>query len=117
LRGKGYLVSSDNLLPDLVFALRGQGFAVNLAGRIDSAKGGRLRATYATVPDAPVSKFVARMYGGRRGILENGANLCAAPQVVATRFLAHSNRGWLSRPELRASCKPGKRQRKGGKRR
>jgi hypothetical protein len=105
LRGKAYLVSSDNLLPDLVFALRGQGFAVNLAGRIDSAPGGRLRATYATVPDAPVTKFVARMFGGRRGILENGDNLCAAPQAVATRFLAHSNRGWLSRPELRASCK------------
>ena len=67
------------------------------------------------VPDAPVSKFVARMYGGRRGILENGDNLCASPQVVAARFLAHSNRGWLSRPELRASCKRGKRQGKGGK--
>jgi hypothetical protein len=105
LRGKAYLVSSDNLLPDLVFALRGQGFAVNLAGRIDSARGGRLRATYATVPDAPVTKFVVRMFGGRRGILENGDNLCAAPQVVATRFLAHSNRGWLSRPRLRASCR------------
>jgi hypothetical protein len=116
LRGKAYLVSSDNLLPDLVFALRGQGFAVNLAGRIDSAPGGRLRATYATVPDAPVTKFVARMFGGRRGILENGDNLCAAPQAVATRFLAHSNRGWLSRPELRASCKPRKHQSKGGRR-
>jgi hypothetical protein len=117
LRGKAYLVSSDNLLPDLVFALRGQGFAVNLAGRIDSAKGGRLRAAYPIVPDAPVTKFVATMYGGRRGILENGDNLCTSPQVVSTRFLAHSNRGWLSRPELRASCKRGKRPPKGGKRR
>lgn len=116
LRGKAYLVSSDHLLPDLVFALRGQGFAVNLAGRIDSARGGRLRATYATVPDAPVSKFVVRMFGGRRGILENGANLCAAPQVVVTRFLAHSNRGRLSRPALRAACNRGKRGNKGVKR-
>ena len=116
LRGKAYLVSSDNLLPDLVFALRGQGFAVNLAGRIDSAAGGRLRATYATVPDAPVTKFVATMFGGRRGILENGANLCAAPQVVASRFLAHSNRGWLGRPQLRASCKKGKHRSKKGRR-
>jgi hypothetical protein len=105
LRGKAYLVSSDNLLPDLVFALRGQGFAVNLAGRIDSAPGGRLRAFYPTVPDAPVSKFVVRMYGGRRGILENGANLCAAPHIVRTRFLGHSNRGWSGRSNLRASCK------------
>jgi hypothetical protein len=117
LRGKAYLVSSDNLLPDLVFALRGQGFAVNLAGRIDSASGGRLRATYPTVPDAPVSRFVATMYGGRRGILENGANLCAAPQLATARFLAHSNRGRLSRPTLRASCKHHRhRHRKGGRR-
>jgi hypothetical protein len=104
LTGKAYLVSSDNLLPDLVFALRGEGFAVNLDGRID-AVGGRLRATYAIVPDAPVTKFVARLFGGRRGILENGGNLCAGPQPVHARFLAHSNAGWVTRPELRASCK------------
>jgi hypothetical protein len=116
LTGRAYLVSSDNPLPDLVFALRGQGFSVNLAGRIDAVRG-RLRATYATVPDAPVTKFVARMFGGRRGILENGDNLCAAPQPVRTRFLAHSNRGWVSHPELTASCKRGKRQHKGGSRR
>ncbi len=108
LTGKAYLVSSDNLLPDLVFALRGQGFAVNLAGRVDAVRG-RLRATYAAVPDAPVTKFVARMFGSRRGILENGGNLCAAPQPVRARFLGHSNAGWVSRPALRASCKRGSR--------
>ena len=104
LIGKAYLVSSDNLLPDLVFALRGEGFAVNLDGRIDAVRG-HLRASYASVPDAPVSKFVVRMFGGRRGILENGGNLCAAPQPVRARFLGHSNAGWMSRPGLRASCK------------
>ena len=109
LRGKAYLVASDNLLPDLVFALRGEGFAVNLAGRIDAAQGGRLRASYPVVPDAPVSRFVARMYGGRRGILENGDNLCVARGVVVSRLLAHSNRGWIARPPLRASCRTGHR--------
>jgi hypothetical protein len=104
LTGRAYLVSSDNLLPNLVFALRGEGFAVNLAGRIDAVHG-RLRATYPIVPDAPVSKFVVRMFGGRRGILENGANLCAAPQPVRARLLAHSNAGWVTRPGLRASCR------------
>lgn len=108
LTGKAYLVSSDNLLPDLVFALRGEGFAVNLDGRIDAVHG-RLRVTYQTVPDAPVTKFVVRMFGGRRGILENGGNLCAAPQPVRARFLGHSNAGWVTRPGLRASCKRRKR--------
>ncbi|HET7444207.1 MAG TPA: hypothetical protein VFJ57_06070 [Solirubrobacterales bacterium] len=109
LSGKAYLVASDNPLPDLVFALRGEGFAVNLDGRIDAAPGGRLRATYATVPDAPVTKFVVRMFGGRHGILENGGNLCAAAQPVRARFLGHSNRGWIAHPRLRASCKGGTR--------
>ena len=104
LRGKAYLVSSQNLLPDLVFALRGEGFAVDLDGRIDAVKG-RLRATYATVADAPVSKFVVQMFGGRRGLLENGADLCATPQWAGARFLAHSNAGWVSHPELMAACK------------
>jgi hypothetical protein len=104
LTGKAYLVSSENLLPDLVFALRGEGFAVDVDGRIDAVRG-RLRATYPTIPDAPVSKFVVRMFGGRHGILENGANLCASPQVTGGRFLAHSNAGWVMRPQLRASCK------------
>jgi hypothetical protein len=108
LTGKAYLVSSGNLLPDLVFALRGEGFAVNLDGRIDAVKG-RLRVTYATVPDAPVTKFVARMFGGRHGILENGGNLCVGRQPVRGRFLAHSNAGWVTGPELRATCKGRKR--------
>jgi hypothetical protein len=118
LRGKAYLVASDNVLPDLVFALRGEGFAVNLAGRIDAAPGGRLRATYATVPDAPVSKFVARMYGGHLGVLENGENLCAPVQSATARFLGHANRGWIARPPLRASCggRHRHRQSKGGNR-
>jgi hypothetical protein len=114
LTGKAYLVSSENLLPDLVFALRGEGFAVNLDGRIDAVRG-RLRATYATVPDAPVSKFVVKMFGGRRGILENGANLCGGSQPVTARFLSHSNAGWVTRPSLRATCR-GRHSHKGGKR-
>ncbi len=118
LRGKAYLVASDNVLPDLVFALRGEGFAVNLAGRIDAAPGGRLRVTYATVPDAPVSRFVARMYGGRLGVLENGENLCAPVRAATARFLGHANRGWIARPLLQASCggRHRNRQSKGGNR-
>jgi hypothetical protein len=103
LTGKAYLRSSDHELPDLVFALRGEGFEVDLVGRIDSAGGG-LRATFDIVPDAPVTKFVARMYGGKRGILENSADLCASPQLTRARFLGHSNRGWALRPALKASC-------------
>jgi hypothetical protein len=104
LTGKAYLVSSTNELPDLVFALRGQGFAVNVTGAIDSAPDGGLRGTFPTIPDAPVSKFVATFFGAKRGILENAANLCKGDQHGRARFLGHSNRGWISRPALKAEC-------------
>ena len=41
------------------------------------AKG--LRTTFRTVPDAPVSSFILSLNGGKKGLLENNANLCKAP--------------------------------------
>jgi hypothetical protein len=77
LRGPVYLRSSNHPLPDLVASLDGQ-IHVDLAGRIDSVNGG-IRTTFARVPDAPVSKFVLAMKGGRKGLLVNSRNLCAGP--------------------------------------
>jgi hypothetical protein len=114
LVGNAYLRSSGNTLPDLVFSLRGQGFEVDLVGVIDSAKDGGLRATFSELPDAPVSRFVLHMSGGRRGILENAANLCSGSQRVRSRLLGHSNRGWVTRPDLRARCTH--KRHRGGKR-
>lgn len=104
LRGNVYLRSSDNLLPDLVFALRGRGLHVDLAGRIDSVGGG-IRGSFEGLPDAPVSKFVLKMRGGRRGILDVAANLCKAPQLAKARLVGQSNQGLVSRPEVRADCR------------
>ncbi len=104
MEGPAYLRSSGNTLPDLVFALRGQGIEVNVAGRIDSIKGG-IRGTFPVIPDAPVTKFVLRMHGGKRGVLVNSTkNLCAAPQLANSRFLGHANRGWASRPRVGVRC-------------
>jgi hypothetical protein len=106
LEGPAYLRSSDNTLPDLVFALRGSGIEVDLAGRIDSSRGG-IRGTFTELPDAPVTKFVLRMKAGRRGVLVSAANLCAAQQRGEAKFLGHANRGWLFHPAMVAKC-PGK---------
>jgi hypothetical protein len=116
LTGPAYLVSSQNELPDLVFALRGQGFAINLVGRVDSAPDGGLRGTFPTIPDAPVTKFVATFFSGKRGILENSADLCAGSQLGRARFLGHANRGWVSKPRLQAKCgKPEHKHRRSAK--
>jgi hypothetical protein len=115
MEGPAYLRSSSNTLPDLVFALRGHGIEINLAGRIDSFKGG-LRGTFPTIPDAPVTKFVLKMNGGKRGLIVNAENICAKPQLATARFLGQANHGWRLHPALKAKCKPRKHKRKGAKR-
>ena len=103
MEGPAYLRASDNDLPDLVFALRGQGIEVDVAGRIDSFRGG-LRGTFPTIPDAPVTKFVLKLKAGARGVLVNAENLCRKPQIARARFVGHANRGWLIRPAVKAEC-------------
>ncbi len=103
LEGPVHLRASDNTLPDLVASLRGNGVAIDLVGRIDSKRGG-IRATFAGLPDAPVSVFEMTLKGGRRGILVNAANTCAAAQRANARFLGQNNRGEVLRPKLRLRC-------------
>ena len=67
LQGPVFLRSSSHPLPDLVAALHSRRIDINLAGRIDSVKGGRIRNTFDSVPDAPVTKFTLTMQGGKRG--------------------------------------------------
>ena len=68
LSGPVYLRSSNTKLPDLVADLHGQ-FDIELAGKIDTAKKGGLRANFGSIPDAPVSKFVLELQGGKKGLL------------------------------------------------
>jgi hypothetical protein len=116
LEGPVYLRASDNPLPDLVAALRGggAGIAIDVVGRIDSFHGG-LRGTFNLLPDAPVSKFVMTLYGGKRGILVNAEDVCAAPQLATARLVGKNNLGERLRPELKVHCpkRGGKQTRKG----
>jgi len=106
LEGPVFLRSSDNPLPDLVASLRGGGVGirVDLDGRIDSYKGG-LRGSFAGLPDAPVSRFVLSLRGGKHGLLQNAANLCAAPQTATARFVGHAGRGVLWHPRVKSKCR------------
>ncbi|HEY4561850.1 MAG TPA: hypothetical protein VIJ36_02670, partial [Thermoanaerobaculia bacterium] len=107
LEGPVYLRSSNHTLPDLVAALGGQ-IDVDLVGRIDSARDGGIRTTFATVPDAPVSKFVLSMQGGRKGLLENSTDLCRSPHRATVAMDAHNGKTADSRPVLRVRCRGGK---------
>jgi len=116
LEGPVFLRSSDNPLPDLVASLRGGGVGirVDLDGRIDSYKGG-LRGSFAGIPDAPVSRFVLSLRGGKHGLLQNAANLCAGPQIATARFIGQAGRGVLWRPRVKSRC-TAKRKRHGRQR-
>jgi hypothetical protein len=103
LKGPVYLRSSDNELPDVVAALRGQ-VEIDLDGRIDSVKG-RMRTTFDVVPDVPVSKFMLTVRGGKHGLLVNSTNLCARKHKVIARFTGQNGKKANQRPKLRTPCK------------
>jgi len=114
LSGPVYLRSNpEHELPDLVAALRGpdsQPIEIELVGRIDSINGG-IRTTFETVPDAPVSKFVLEMQGGKKGLLDNSKNLCRAKHFADVRILGQNGARANQKTELVAPCgkKAGKR--------
>jgi hypothetical protein len=105
IEGPVYMRSSDNTLPDLVADLDGQ-VDVELVGRIDSSKRGGLRSTFDVVPDAPVSRFTLTMRGGKKGLVVNSTNLCAATNRASVRLTAHNGMRRNFRPVVVArGCK------------
>lgn len=107
LEGPVYLRSSSHQLPDLVMALRGPAslpIEIDLAGRIDSSNGG-LRATFKSIPDAPVRAFTLRMQGGSKGLIVNSTNLCASINRATAKFTGQNAKVATLHPSLQVSCK------------
>jgi len=102
LRGPVYLRSSSNELPDLVAALDGQ-IEIDLVGRIDTVKGA-LRTTLQSVPDAPVSRFVLNLEGGRKGLLINQKNVCAAGRRAKVSLAGQNGKSLKRRTGLKVKC-------------
>jgi hypothetical protein len=116
LKGPAILRSSDHQLPDLVLALKGpasQPIEIDLAGRIDSVHGG-IRTTFEQIPDQPVSSFVLRMQGGKKGLLVNSRDICAGKTPKATGvFNAQNGLSKTLRPKMRSACKAQAKKAKG----
>ncbi len=104
LEGPVYLGSSPNPLPDLIADLNGE-VRIVLQGKIDTAKGGRIRNTFDVVPDAPVSRFELTMNGGKNGILVNSTDLCRANRKGVADFTAQNGRFAGLRPPIGLSFK------------
>jgi hypothetical protein len=115
LRGDVYLRSSVHRVPDLVANLRSGAIRIVLEGKIGSAKQG-IRVLFDNVPDAPIDRFTMTLYGGKRGLLVNSANICKAPPLATVRALGQNNIGASFTTKLRGQCKAKKKHRKGGRR-
>jgi hypothetical protein len=114
LEGPAYLRSSNHELPDLVIALSGQ-VDFNLVGRVDTGPNDGIRTTFDATPDAPVSKVLLEMQGGKKGLFVNSENLCRKSQRAIADFTAQNGKILNTRPLIANSCKgakkKGKRQR------
>jgi hypothetical protein len=107
LEGPVYLRSApERKLPDLVADLHGGGLGlrIEVVGHIDSVHGG-LRGIFEGVPDAPVSRFVLNLKGGRQGLLVNSQNLCGSAQFGDALFVGHNNVGVRLRPKIEVDCR------------
>jgi hypothetical protein len=109
VQGPVYLRSSSHQLPDLVAALHNKQVDIALDGHIDAVhkKGtevSRIRNTFETVPDAPVTKFVLEMQGGKKGLLTNSTNLCRGTHRASADFTGQNGKLEDFNPVLKASC-------------
>jgi hypothetical protein len=112
LVGRVYLRSSNHPLPDLVAALHSKKVDINLVGRIDSVNGG-IRNTFEAVPDAPVTKFVLEMQGGKKGLLVNSTNICQGKHRAKANFTGQNGKRRVFNPLVKARC-GGKHSRRSG---
>jgi hypothetical protein len=68
-----------------------------------------IRGTIEAVPDAPVSRFVLEMKGGKKyGLLENSQNICKHKQKAIARFTGQNGKTYDTEPVIAVQCGKGK---------
>ena len=113
LSGPVFLRSSNHNLPDLVMALHGPAslpIEIETVGRIDSVKGG-IRSSFESIPDAPLTKVVLEMEGGKKGLIVNSTDLCRGRHRANVELTGHNGKASTIHPEMKAACE--RRQRHG----
>jgi hypothetical protein len=106
LEGPVYLRSAPGRksgLPDIVAALRGQ-IDVDIVGHNESAGKGRLRTSFADLPDVPVNRFTLNLEGGRKGLLENSKPLCEKAQVARVELAGQNGKVLTRKTTMRTRC-------------
>ena len=114
IQGPVFLRSSSHNLPDVVAALHSGKIDINLVGRIDSVKGGRIRNTFESVPDAPVTSFTLQLQGGKKGLLVNSTDLCNKTNRAISHFTGQNGKVSDTNPALVPDCGKGRGGKKQG---
>jgi hypothetical protein len=110
LTGPVYLgVGFGHKLPDLVVELNGQIRAL-VHGKVDTDRQQGIRNTFEGVPDAPVTRFVLEMQGGKKGLLENSTNICRGSYKAEVKFSGQNGKVVAFKAPIAASC--GKKKKK-----
>jgi hypothetical protein len=97
-------------LPMLIVALRGE-IAINLKGTSNVDRAGRLINTFASVPDAPVTRFNLNIKGGSNGILvvtdsaRGHLNICTRRQTANVRMAGQNTKRANFRVRVKTPCK------------
>jgi hypothetical protein len=102
LQGNVYLRASSNRLPDLAMDLEGQ-VDLEVVGRVDAVNG-RLRTTFDSVPDAPVTSFKFELLGGKKGLLINSESLCGRHKRARVRMTGQNGKVVSIKPKLKVAC-------------
>jgi len=103
LEGPVYLRTHPGVgLPNLVAALNGQ-IDIALVGKVDTVNN-RIRTTFESVPDAPVSNFSLTLDGGDKGLLENKPKFCAHPLHVTADITGQNGKTANQSPVLSTPC-------------
>ena len=120
LEGDVFLKTGSNKLPDLAVDLKGQ-IDILLIGKIDTVKGGSLRTTFESAPDAAVEQFELNLAGGKKGLLQNSKGICGSNLRATVKMVGHNAAHYDSKPLLKSSCgkaktKKSKRNERGARR-
>ncbi len=106
LEGPVYLRSSNHKLPDLVLSLHGV-VDIEAVGRIDSIHGA-IRSSFEAIPDAPVTKVLLTMQGGKKGLIVNSRNLCGKTPKANAEFSGQNGKPHDFRPAVKSTCRKAK---------
>lgn len=115
LVGSVYLVRPSAKELQLGIALHGQ-VDVRFTGKLETGKGGTVRANFEGTPDVPISQLVLEMPGAKKGLFKSASSLCAAGNNAVSVLDGQNNETRTVKSLPTGICKKGGRGSKGKKR-